>query len=142
MASELQFSESGAGLHAARSYSWIRPPIIKQGRLIATETVEHLRASTPQAVQARFRQPVDRSLFAGIDGVSVTSCDGGTVQLEVTGAIGPVLGHRRPRPGRPHRRPRQPGRALPVLLPRTQPAGAVPCILTSPGSTCRTGAAA
>jgi ABC-2 type transport system ATP-binding protein len=68
-----------------------RVAIIRQGRLIATETVEHLRAATPQAVQARFRQPVDRSLFAGIDGVSVTSCDGGTVQLEVTGAIGPVL---------------------------------------------------
>ena len=68
-----------------------RVAIIKQGRLIATETVEHLRASTPQTVQARFRQPVASSLFAGIDGVSVTSCDGGTVQLEVTGAIGPVL---------------------------------------------------
>ena len=68
-----------------------RVAIIRQGRLIATETVEHLRASTPQAVQARFRQPVASSLFAGIAGVSVTFCDGGTVQLEVTGAIGPIL---------------------------------------------------
>jgi beta-exotoxin I transport system ATP-binding protein len=68
-----------------------RVAIINRGRLIATETVEHLRASTPQTISARFARPVDRSLFTGIDGVSVTSCDGGTVRLEVTGAIGPVL---------------------------------------------------
>ena len=68
-----------------------RVAIIKQGRLIATETVEHLRASTPQTIRARFARPVDPASFAGIDGVSVTSCDGGTVQLQVTGPIGPVL---------------------------------------------------
>ena len=68
-----------------------RVAIIKQGRLIATETVENLRASTPQTVRARFPRPVSPSVFAGIDGASVTSCDGETVQLEVTGAIGPVL---------------------------------------------------
>jgi ABC-2 type transport system ATP-binding protein len=69
-----------------------RVAIIKQGRLIATETVEHLRAATPQTVRARFTRPIDPSVFAGIDGVSVTSRDHDTVQLEVTGAIGPVLG--------------------------------------------------
>jgi ABC-2 type transport system ATP-binding protein len=68
-----------------------RIAIIKQGRLIATETVEALRASTPQRVQARFARPVDPAPFAAIDGVSVTACDGQSVQLQVTGAIGPVL---------------------------------------------------
>jgi beta-exotoxin I transport system ATP-binding protein len=68
-----------------------RVAIIKQGRLIATETVEHLRASTPQTVHARFARPVDPALFAGIAGVSVTSCDGQAVELRVTGTIGPVL---------------------------------------------------
>jgi ABC-2 type transport system ATP-binding protein len=68
-----------------------RVAIIKQGRLIATETVEHLRAATPQTVRARFAAPIDPSVFAGIDGVSVTSSDHGTVQLQVTGAIGPAL---------------------------------------------------
>ncbi len=68
-----------------------RVAIIKQGQLIATETVEGLRESAPQTVHARFARPVAASLFAGIDGVSVTSCDGSAVQLEVTGAIGPVL---------------------------------------------------
>jgi ABC-2 type transport system ATP-binding protein len=68
-----------------------RVAIIKQGRLIATETVEHLRASTPQTIRAWFARPVDPAVFAGIEGVSVSSCDGGTVQLQVTGPIGPVL---------------------------------------------------
>jgi ABC-2 type transport system ATP-binding protein len=68
-----------------------RVAIIRQGRLIATETVEALRASTPQTVTARFARPVDPALFAGISGVSVTSCAGAVVQLRVTDAIGPVL---------------------------------------------------
>ncbi|HET9970843.1 MAG TPA: ABC transporter ATP-binding protein [Streptosporangiaceae bacterium] len=68
-----------------------RVAIIKQGRLITTETVEHLRASTPHTVHARFARPADPTLFAGIGGVSVTSCSGGTIELQVTGAIGPVL---------------------------------------------------
>ena len=68
-----------------------RVAIIEHGRLIATETVEHLRASTPQTIHARFTRPVGPAPFAGIDGVSVTSCDGDSLQLQVTGPIGPVL---------------------------------------------------
>ena len=68
-----------------------RVAIIKQGRLVATETVEHLRESAPQTVHARFARPVSPTLFAGIDGVSVSSCDRNAVQFEVTGAIGPLL---------------------------------------------------
>ena len=52
-----------------------RVAIIKQGRLIATQTVEHLRESAPQTVHARFARPIAPTLFAGIDGVSVSSCD-------------------------------------------------------------------
>ena len=68
-----------------------RVAIIKQGRLIATETVEHLRDSAPQTMQARFARPVAPALFEGIDGVSVTWCDGRAFHLQVTGAVGPVL---------------------------------------------------
>jgi ABC-2 type transport system ATP-binding protein len=68
-----------------------RVAIIRQGRLIATETVERLRASTPQTIRARFPRPVGPAAFAGIDGVSVTSRDGNGLQLQVTGPIGPVL---------------------------------------------------
>lgn len=68
-----------------------RIAIINQGRLITTETVENLRASTPRTMHVRFARPVDPALFAGIDGASVTSCDGSIIELRVTGAIGPVL---------------------------------------------------
>ncbi len=68
-----------------------RVAIIKEGRLVATETIKHLRENALQTVHARFARPADPSLFAGIDGVSVTSCDGGAIQLRVTGVIGPVL---------------------------------------------------
>jgi ABC-2 type transport system ATP-binding protein len=68
-----------------------RVAIIKQGRLLTTQTVESLRESAPLTVQARFARPVTAALFAGLEGVSITSCDGAAVQLEVTGAIGPVL---------------------------------------------------
>ena len=68
-----------------------RVAIIKQGRLVATETVEHLRESAPQTVHARFARPIAPALFAGIDGVSVSSYGHNAVQLEVTGAIGPLL---------------------------------------------------
>ena len=68
-----------------------RVAIIKQGRLLTTQTVESLRESAPLTVQARFARPVTAALFAGLEGVSVTSCDGPAIQLEVTGAIGPVL---------------------------------------------------
>jgi ABC-2 type transport system ATP-binding protein len=68
-----------------------RVAVIKNGRLIATETVERLRASTPETLSARFARPVDPVLFSGLDGVSVTACDGDTIQLEAAGALGPVL---------------------------------------------------
>jgi len=68
-----------------------RVAIIKQGRLVATESVEHLRASAPRTMRVRFARPVAPSFFSGIDGVSVTSCERGAVELEVSGAIGPVL---------------------------------------------------
>ncbi|HUJ07419.1 MAG TPA: ABC transporter ATP-binding protein [Streptosporangiaceae bacterium] len=68
-----------------------RVAIIKQGRLVATETVEHLRRAAPQAVHARFAAPVGPEIFAGMGGVAVTACDGDTIDLEVTGPIGPVL---------------------------------------------------
>lgn len=68
-----------------------RVAIIKQGRLITTETIQNLRAATPQTVRARFARPVDPALFAGLSGVSVTSSDAQAIQLRVTGPIGPLL---------------------------------------------------
>jgi ABC-2 type transport system ATP-binding protein len=68
-----------------------RVAIIKDGRLVTTQTVEDLRASAPATMQIRFRQPVDPSAFAGLPGTAVTASDGPRLELEVTGQIGPLL---------------------------------------------------
>jgi ABC-2 type transport system ATP-binding protein len=68
-----------------------RVALIKDGRLITTDTVEGLRRKAPQRVQARFPLPVDASMFAHLPGVSVTACEDSHIVLEVIGAIGPVL---------------------------------------------------
>jgi len=68
-----------------------RVAIIRSGKLVITDTVESLRKSAPQKVEARFPEPLDPTLFAGIEGTSVTACEGNRIALEVTGAIGPVL---------------------------------------------------
>ena len=69
-----------------------RVGIIKAGQLITTDSVDGLRQRAPHKVEAWFRQPVDPQMFAAIDGVSVTACDGPRIALEVPrGAIGAVL---------------------------------------------------
>jgi beta-exotoxin I transport system ATP-binding protein len=68
-----------------------RVAIIRAGRLVTTDTVEHLRRSAPRKVEARFGRSVDRSLFEGIEGVTITAHDGARVALQVSGEIGPVL---------------------------------------------------
>jgi ABC-2 type transport system ATP-binding protein len=68
-----------------------RVGIIRSGNLLTTGTVESMRRSAPRRVEARFARAVDPRVFADIEGVSVTSSDGGHVTLELTGAIGPVL---------------------------------------------------
>ncbi len=50
--------------------------IIRAGMLVATDSVEHLRQSAPRRLEARFRSPVDRALFAGLAGVTVTEHEG------------------------------------------------------------------
>ena len=68
-----------------------RVAIIRSGRLVASDTVERLRQSTPLRVEARFSRPVDSTLFAHLDGVSVTSRDGDRLTLQVAGPLAPVL---------------------------------------------------
>ncbi len=68
-----------------------RVAIIRSGTLVTVDTVEHLRATAPQRVDARFREPVAASRFDGIAGVTVTACDGPSVALQVSGAIAPLL---------------------------------------------------
>jgi ABC-2 type transport system ATP-binding protein len=68
-----------------------RVAIIKDGRLVVTDTIEGLRRSTPTRIEARFRRPVDRADFARVPGVTVVSCEGTMLVVEHTGEIGPFL---------------------------------------------------
>jgi beta-exotoxin I transport system ATP-binding protein len=68
-----------------------RVAIIRSGELVSTDTVDHLRRSAPRKVEARFPRAVSPVVFAGLDGVTVTACEGTRIALQVTGALGPVL---------------------------------------------------
>ncbi len=67
-----------------------RVGIIKDGRLVRTDTVDGLRRDVPTTIELRFRDPVDPAIFR-VEGVRVLEASGAHVILEVTGAIGPVL---------------------------------------------------
>ncbi len=68
-----------------------RVSIIKDGRIIVTDTVDGLRRTAPRTIEFHFPTPVDPRIFAAIDGVRVTSADGGRVTLALRGGVGPVL---------------------------------------------------
>jgi ABC-2 type transport system ATP-binding protein len=68
-----------------------RLAIIKDGCIVVTDTVEHLRASAPKTVEFRFAHPVDPARFHSLEGVQLLSTDTTRVRLSVTGPIGPLL---------------------------------------------------
>jgi ABC-2 type transport system ATP-binding protein len=68
-----------------------RVAIIKDGRLITTQTANDLRASARCIMQVTFREPVDPSAVAGLAGATVTASDGPRLDLEVTVPVGPLL---------------------------------------------------
>ena len=68
-----------------------RIAIIKQGKLVAEDTVEGLRRAAPRKMEVTFRHPVDRAELTALPGVTVTHSDGPRLALDVTGEIGPVL---------------------------------------------------
>jgi ABC-2 type transport system ATP-binding protein len=68
-----------------------RIAIIKDGKLVAEDTVDGLRRAAPQKMEVRFRHPVNPAELSAVTGVTVTACDGPRVTLQVTGQIAPVL---------------------------------------------------
>jgi ABC-2 type transport system ATP-binding protein len=68
-----------------------RVTIIKEGRLVVTDTVDGLRRTAPRTMEFRFPGVVDPHVFAAIAGVRVLAADGGHVTLALRGAIAPVL---------------------------------------------------
>lgn len=65
--------------------------IIREGKLVAEDTVEGLRRAAPQKMEVLFRHPVDQAELSALRGVTVTAADGPRLTLDVTGEIGPVL---------------------------------------------------
>ena len=68
-----------------------RIAIIKDGRLVAEDTVDGLRRAAPRKMDVRFRRLVDPADLRALTGVTVSACDGPRLALDVTGEIGPVL---------------------------------------------------
>jgi beta-exotoxin I transport system ATP-binding protein len=68
-----------------------RIAIIRQGRLVAEDTVDGLRRAAPQKMQICFQHPVAPAALNAVAGVTVTAADGPRVELDVTGDIAPVL---------------------------------------------------
>ena len=68
-----------------------RIAIIKDGSLVAEDTVDRLRRAAPRKMDVRFRRLVDPADLRALTGVTVTACDGPRLALDVTGEIGPVL---------------------------------------------------
>jgi ABC-2 type transport system ATP-binding protein len=68
-----------------------RIAIIKDGRLVAEDTVDGLRRTAPRKVEVTFRHPVDADNLNAIPGVTVTTAEAQRISLDVTGEIGPVL---------------------------------------------------
>jgi ABC-2 type transport system ATP-binding protein len=68
-----------------------RVAIIRDGRLVVTDTVDALRRRAPQTIEARFREPVEASLFTSLSGVAGVSVDATRVQLRLSGPLAPVL---------------------------------------------------
>lgn len=68
-----------------------RVTIIREGRILVTDTVEGLRSRSPRTIQFRFAEPVEGAVFSALDGVAVSDIDGTTVSLAVTGGITDLL---------------------------------------------------
>ena len=68
-----------------------RIAIIRDGTLVVTDTVEHLRAAAPRVITMRFAGASDPAWFAGVDGLDRVTPTGEDLELELRGEISPVL---------------------------------------------------
>lgn len=65
--------------------------ILREGRVVVTSTVDHLREKAPRAIEFRFDGAARPDLFSRLDGVAVRSCEGDRITLSVTGPVAPLL---------------------------------------------------
>ena len=68
-----------------------RVAIIREGRLVASDTVDALRQRAPRTVELRFKRPVDQAAFTTLPGVVVTESTERRVAMRVSGDLGAVL---------------------------------------------------
>jgi ABC-2 type transport system ATP-binding protein len=68
-----------------------RVAIIRDGRLVRTDTVEGIRNLAAHEVELRFTEPVPSAAFEAIDGVRNVAAEGRTLRMLVTGPIAPVV---------------------------------------------------
>jgi ABC-2 type transport system ATP-binding protein len=68
-----------------------RVAIIRDGRLVVTDTVEHLRARAPRVMGFRFPNTPDPVPFRRLDGVSNVEVHNNDLDLQVMGGVAPVL---------------------------------------------------
>jgi ABC-2 type transport system ATP-binding protein len=68
-----------------------RVAIIRDGRMVVTDTVEHLRARAPRVMGFRFARPPDPEPFRRLDGVTNVEVQDRDLDLQVTGGVAPVL---------------------------------------------------
>jgi beta-exotoxin I transport system ATP-binding protein len=68
-----------------------RVAIIRQGRLVVSDTVDALRRRAPTTIELRFRTPVPAATFESLDAVRHVTVDGVRVMLQVSGELAPLL---------------------------------------------------
>jgi ABC-2 type transport system ATP-binding protein len=68
-----------------------RVAIIRDGRLVVTDTIERLRAAAPRVMCLEFPAPVDPAAFASLSGTTASSAEGSTVTVRFSGAVAPIL---------------------------------------------------
>lgn len=68
-----------------------RVAIIREGRIVKTDTVDALRDLAHHQVELRFTGPVPIAAFAGLPGVSDVIADDHLLRLRVSGPITPVV---------------------------------------------------
>ncbi|MGW5237949.1 ABC transporter ATP-binding protein [Monashia sp. NPDC004114] len=65
--------------------------IIREGGIVAVDTVQGLRARAPRTIELTFRQPVGPTAFSHVHGAHVTAHSGRNVSLTVEGDLGQLL---------------------------------------------------
>ena len=65
--------------------------LIRDGRLVVTDTIANLQEQAPVRVRLRFAAPVDASEFRDLPGVAAVTVDGTSVDLSVTGPVNAVV---------------------------------------------------